>query len=263
MNLRRVLVGAMLALAGAAGCRSSGSSGLPVAERPASVRYVGWRSDTLRFVSNGRPVPVRFYAPANGQLQGLKVALLNHGYGGHYGDYSFLAGNLVEHGYLVVSLQQDLPRDAPLPSTGNIAHARRAVWERGVRSMLTVLEELRRTRPMLDFGHTLLVGHSNGGDMAMLFAQEYPAQVEKVITLDNRRVPLPRRARPQVLTLRSIDQPADAGVLPTADEQARLGIRVVRLLILHDDMWDGATDAQKTEINTCVSKFLEQPVANE
>lgn len=261
MNLRRAFWGVALVLAAATSCRSS--TRLPVAERPASLRYVGWRSDTLRFVSGGRPVPVRFYVPADGQLQGLKVALLNHGYGGHYGDYSFLAGNLVAHGYLVASLQQDLPHDAPLPTTGNLSQTRRLAWERGVRSMLTVLQELRRTRPMLNFGHTLLVGHSNGGDMAMLFAQEHPGQVEKVISLDNRRVPLPRRALPQVLTLRSVDQPADAGVLPTPAEQARLGIRVVQLGTLHNDMWDGATDAQKTEINTYVSEFLEQPVVNE
>jgi hypothetical protein len=41
--------------------------------------------------------------------------------------------------------------------------------------------------------------------MVMLFAQEYPKLVEKIISLDNHRVPFPRQRRPPVLSLRSRD----------------------------------------------------------
>jgi pimeloyl-ACP methyl ester carboxylesterase len=103
----------------------------------------------------------------------------------------------------------------------------------------------------------LLMGHSNGGDMVMLFAQQYPRLVERVISFDNRRVPLPRARRPRVLSLRSSDQPADAGVLPTPAEQTKFGTTIVALpATLHNDMWDGATTAQQQEMNTLISDFL-------
>jgi hypothetical protein len=94
----------------------------------------------------------------------------------------------------------------------------------------------------------------------MLLAHEYPELVDKVISLDNRRMPLPRTRKPRVYSLRSGDQPADKGVLPDAAEQAALGIRIVKLpAIRHDDMLDGeATEAQKQEMNGFISAFLEE-----
>ena len=236
-----------------AGCRPS---------RPAAYAapaYVGCRTATRRFEDEAthRLIPVRTYAPASGQLAGLKVALLNHGYGVRNSHYAFLARNLVAHGYFVVSLQQVLPGDAPLPTAGNPAEARRPAWERGVQSMRAVLRQLPGAYPGLDLGHTLLVGHSYGGDMVMLFAQEYPQEVEKVISLDNCRMPLPRRPQPRVLSLRSSYQQPDPGVLPTPAEQAALGMRIVPLpATRHGDLSDRATKAQQQEINHYVAEFL-------
>lgn len=222
--------------------------------------HVAMRTDTSRVVdaAHHRPIPLATYAPANAAPKPrLKVALLNHGYGGTNTAYSFVAKNLVAHGYYVVSLQQDLPTDAPMPTTGIPAVVRRPYWERGVQNMLFVLQELRRTHPELDYQHLLLMGHSNGGDMAMLFAQEHPRLVDRVISFDNRRMLLPRARQPRVLSLRSSDQPADAGVLPTPAEQARLRMTIVQLpATVHNDMWDGATAAQQQEMNTIISNFL-------
>lgn len=93
----------------------------------------------------------------------------------------------------------------------------------------------------------------------MLFAREHPALVEKIISLDNRRVPFPRQRRPQVLSLRSSDQVADPGVLPTPDEQAKLGTLVIALpATIHNDMWDGATALQQQEMNKWISVFPEK-----
>jgi dienelactone hydrolase len=220
---------------------------------------VALRADTSRVVdaARHRSIPLVTYTLAGAVPPGRKVALLNHGYGGTNADYSFVAKNLVAHGYYVVSLQQDLPTDAPLPTAGTPAVVRRPYWKRGVQNMLFVLRELQRTQPALDYRHLLLLGHSNGGDMVMLFAQHYPRLVERVISFDNRRMPLPRARRPRVLSLRSSDQPADAGVLPTAAEQARFGTRIVPLpATLHNDMWDGATPAQQQEMNKVISEFL-------
>jgi pimeloyl-ACP methyl ester carboxylesterase len=220
---------------------------------------VALRADTSRVVdaARHRPIPLVTYTLAGAAAPRRKVALLNHGYGGTNADYSFVAKNLVAHGYYVVSLQQDLPTDAPMPTTGTPAVVRRPYWARGVQNMLFVLQELRRTQPALDYRHLLLMGHSNGGDMVMLFAQQHPRLVERVISLDNRRMPLPRARRPRVLSLRSSDQPADAGVLPTLAEQARFGISIAPLpATRHNAMWDGATPAQQQEINELISKFL-------
>lgn len=223
-------------------------------------------TDSTCFVdpAGQRPIPVVTYAPGlrlainTPHPPKLRVALLSHGYGGRNTAYSFLAHYLVAHGYFVVSLQHELPGDAPIATTGNLAQTRRPHWERGVQSLLFVLRELRRTHPALDYRRVLLVGHSNGGDMAMLFAHEHPKLVWRVISLDNRRMPLPRTRRPQLLSLRSSDQVADEGVLPTPAEQAKFGIAIVKLRhTRHNDLWDGATPQQKQEIKTLISAFVE------
>ena len=243
-----MLLGVAIALI--AGCR--GPRGL-------SQAGVACRTATRQFENpvTHRHIPVRTYAPATGPLAGLKVALLNHGYGIPNSHYSFLARNLVAHGYFVLSVQLVLPTDAPLPTTSNPAETRRPAWERGVQSLHAVLAALPRAYPGLDLGHTLLVGHSFGGDVVMLFAQEYPAEAEQIISLDNCRMPLPRQARPRVLSLRSSDQQPDAGVLPTFAEQVALGMRIVALpATRHGEMDDHATKAQRQEINRYISEFL-------
>jgi hypothetical protein len=93
--------------------------------------------------------------------------------------------------------------------------------------------------------------------MAMLFAHQHPKLVQKVISLDNRRMPLPRSKEVQVLTLRSNDQVADDGVLPTPAEQQQFGIQIVQMANLtHNDIWDGASEIKKQEVNAVINKFL-------
>jgi dienelactone hydrolase len=221
---------------------------------------VALRTDTSRVVDNARRRTIRLvtYTPASPVSKTkLKVALLNHAYHGKNTEYLFVAKNLVSHGYYVVSLQHELPGDEPIAITGNLRETRRPNWERGVQNMQFVLRELKRTHPELDYRHLLLMGHSNGGDMAALFAQEYPKLVDRLVSFDNRRMPLPRARRPHVLSLRSSDQPADAGVLPTPAEQAKFEMTIVQLpATIHNDMWDGATAAQQQEMNHLISNFL-------
>ncbi len=243
----------------AAGCGSS-RAGQQAARRAPDWEHVALRTDTLRVVDavHQRPIPLATYAPLTGPScpPQLKLALFSPGYGNANTAYSFLAKNLVAHGYYVASLQQDLPSDAPMPTTGNPAEVRRPYWERGVQNLVAVVQQLRRTHPELDCRHVLLLGHSNG-DISALFTQKYPFLVQYLITLDNRRMPLPRTRRPRVLSLRSSDQPADAGVLPTPAEQAQLGMTLVQLpTTRHNAMWDGAALTQQQEINSLISKFL-------
>ena len=213
---------------------------------------------TLFDSARQRAVPVMLYRPArSSSKQPLKPAILSHGYGGHNTDYSFIARNLVAHGYVVASIQHELPTDVPMPTVGNVRAVRQPFWERGVQNILFVRQALHHKYPGINLDDLLLVGHSNGGDTAMLFAEEHPALVAQVISLDNRRMPFPRAARPRVLSLRSSDQVADPGVLPTPAEQAQLGVRIVQLKrTIHNDMWDGATEAQQQEMNGAISLFL-------
>ncbi|WP_240935577.1 serine aminopeptidase domain-containing protein [Hymenobacter sp. HDW8] len=213
--------------------------------------------------ARNRAVPVAIYEPGSGAKRSpekrrkLKLALLNHGYGNPNTSYKFVAYNLVAQGYFVVSIQHELPKEAPMPTTGNPQQVRRPYWERGVQNMLFVLQTLKKTNPELDFKSLLLIGHSNGGDMAALFAQKYPKLVRDVVTLDNRRMPLPRTRRPHILTIRSSDQVADDGVLPTAAEQKKFDIQIVKMEnMTHNDIWDGATDEKKQEINQAINNFL-------
>jgi predicted dienelactone hydrolase len=262
----RGLAGCLLALSiMAGGCAGSSLRAHPprVQAETDTWQRIEVKTDSFRLVdpARQRAIPVLTYAPLPGPVRSgrLKLALLNHGYGGHNSDYSFLARNLVAHGYFVMSLQQDLPGDEPLPTTGDVYKGRYPHWERGVQSMRYVLQQLPRLYPEVDTRHLLLAGHSNGGDMVMLFAKEYPGQAERLISLDNRRVPLPRAQRPRVLSLRSSDQVADPGVLPTPAERARFGIEIVPLpATIHNDMWDGATPTQQQEMNAAISRFLEK-----
>ncbi|MGB7921734.1 MAG: alpha/beta hydrolase [Pyrinomonadaceae bacterium] len=214
--------------------------------------------------ARNRAIPVALYLPvtemnvSKTKKSELKIAIISHGYGGKNTDYSFIANSLVARGYLVASIQHELPSDEPLPTTGNPYKTRKPNWERGVKNTLFVIQELKKTRPNLDYKNLLLIGHSNGGDMSMLFAHEHPNSVRKIISLDNRRMPFPRTKRPEILSIRSSDQSADAGVLPTPAEQERYGIKIIKLKnTRHDDMWDGATEEQKQEINEIISSFLE------
>jgi pimeloyl-ACP methyl ester carboxylesterase len=212
--------------------------------------------------ARGRAVPVALYAPRSGQT-GIRrtPVLLSHGYGENKGganlEYSALSGCLAANGYVVASIQHELPTDSPLAMTGPFQITRRTNWERGVANILFVLNELQRIRPELDYGHVALVGHSNGGDMTALFARQYPHLANKIVTLDNRRMALPRTSRPQVYSLRSSDQPADSGVLPSAEEQVQHRMTIITLAnTIHNDMDDSGNDRQRQEICAYVLDFL-------
>jgi predicted dienelactone hydrolase len=204
-----------------------------------------------------RSVPIAIYADSTPPARPLRLAIISHAYGGKNTDYGFIANYLATHGYCVASIQHEIPGDEPLPKTGNPYDTRKPSWERGVQNVLFVIGEMKKRRADLDTGHLLLVGHSHGGDTSMLFAQEHPGLVYAVVSLDNRRMPIPRTNKTRLLSLRSSDQPPDAGVVPTPEEQARFGIQIIKLpATIHNDMWDGATAAQKVEILRFIDDFL-------
>ncbi|WP_435353465.1 alpha/beta hydrolase family protein [Emticicia sp. SJ17W-69] len=220
--------------------------------------------DTLRLFDKdrNRQIPVAFYEQKiDKNVKNRKVVIFSHGYGqnkgGDYLAYSYLTEKLASEGYFVVSIQHELPSDELLPMTGIPQIVRRPFWDRGADNILFVIKQLKKLKPTLDFKHITLIGHSNGGDMTALFPQKYPNIVDKIITLDNRRMALPRTSK--VYSLRSSDQPADEGVLPNQDEQKKFGIKIIKLPnTIHNDMDDNANDVQRKEITDYLLSFLKE-----
>jgi predicted esterase len=212
--------------------------------------------------SRNRLIPVAFYSPiVNDKISNQQLVIISHGYGENKPfankSYSYLTEKLASKGYYVVSIQHELPTDDLLPLTGIPQIVRRSNWERGAENILFVLNELKKIKPELDFKHVNLIGHSNGGDMTVLFAHKYPKLVDKIISLDNRRMELPRTSQPKIYSLRSSDQPADEGVLPTVAEQEKFGIKIIKLPnTIHNDMNDRGNKRQRREINNYILGFL-------
>ncbi|MBC7488314.1 MAG: alpha/beta fold hydrolase [Cytophagaceae bacterium] len=213
--------------------------------------------------SRSRSIPVALYLPDSVSLK-QKLVIFNHGYaenqGTPYLSYNYLNSFLAQHGYLVVSIQQELPTDDPLPMNGNLREKRMPNWENGLQNILFVVKELKSRMPNIDDKRYNLIGHSNGGDISMYFATEYPKKISKVISLDNRRMPLPKIDSLKVYSIRSNDLPADDGVLPTPAQQINYGMTIVTLPnTKHIEMSDEtATEEQKKEIREYVLKFLEE-----
>ena len=216
---------------------------------------------TLLDTARQRSIPIALYHRADAPLDGLPVILFSHGYNenkpGTYLLYRWLLDALVKDGYVVVSVQHELPGDEPLAMKGDIRAARMPSWQRGVANLEHVLRHLHRSCPQLAFDRLTVMGHSQGGDISVLFATTHPEVVQKLITLDNLRLALPRTLHPQVYSLRSNDQPADPGVLPTDEEAADHHIAVVRSAdIGHNDMGNRGTPEQQMWVLGLVRGWL-------
>jgi len=221
--------------------------------------------DTLIFLdkSRNREIPVAVYQPQAGKkIIPQQIIIFSHGYfmNEPYSNmrYSYLTEYLASKGYIVISIQHELTDDELIPNVGIPQVVRRPFWERGTDNILFVINEFKKMHTEWDFGHITLMGHSNGADMTALFQQKYPGIVNKIITLDNRRMALPRTKNPKIYSLRSSDQPADDGVLPTRKEQKKYGITIVKLHnTIHNNMDDSANEEQRREIRNYVMTFLE------
>jgi hypothetical protein len=201
---------------------------------------------------------------ANDGYWKLPVAVISNGNTVKNTEYSFLANVLAARGYLVASIQQDLPTDPPLMTKVGLPYVgRREVYERGEANILFVLGQLKKLQPNADYDHLTLVGHSNGGDIAMFCAKQHPELVSKVITLDNLRVPFVIGDKLKILSFRSNDPnfKTDPGVLP---QQVKAdGIDIVKTKFQHTDMSDRGPDSVKERIQATLDQFLGDGRASE
>lgn len=219
--------------------------------------------DTLKLYdpSRQREIPIAIYKPNQMITEKQRIVIFSHGYGqnkgGDYLAYSYLTEFLASKDFFVVSIQHELLSDSLMPLTGNPQVVRRPFWDRGADNILFVINQLKTMYPNLNYNSITLIGHSNGGDMTALFPQKYPNMVDKIITLDNRRMALPKTRKVKVYSLRSSDQPADKGVLPTEKEIKKYKIKIVQLAnTTHNAMDDHANDFQRNEIQNYVLNFL-------
>jgi hypothetical protein len=232
------------------------------------------RHDTLNLFDTARQRPIsvdlavrRDYAmKAEDGYWKLPVAIISNGNTVKNTEYSFLANVLAARGYLVASIQQDLPTDPPLMTVvGQPYVGRREVYERGEANIDFVVKQLRKIQPNADYDHLTLVGHSNGGDISMYYAKHHPDEVSKVITLDNLRVPFVLSDKMKILSFRSKDPnfQTDPGVLPTAAQALKDGIDIIKTGAQHTDLSDRGPDSVKEKIQATLDHFLKDSSASE
>jgi len=161
---------------------------------------------------------------ANDGFWKLPVAIISNGNTVKNTEYSFLANVCAARGYLVASVQHDLPTDPPLMTKVGLPYVGRLeVYKKGEANILFVLEKLKKVWPNADYGHLTLVGHSNGGDIAMYFATQHADLVSKAVTLDNLRVPFVLNKTLKILSFRSKDPSFQTDPWRTADPSAGEG----------------------------------------
>ncbi|MBV9561901.1 MAG: alpha/beta hydrolase [Bradyrhizobium sp.] len=226
------------------------------------------RHQTITFYDQSRenrPVAVDIAVRRDKEMQAeagmikLPVAIINHGNTVKFTEYSFLANVFAARGYMTVSIQHDLPTDAPMVTkVGELYVGRLPQYQRGITNIKFAIEEMKKVQPNADYDHLTMVGHSNGGDISMYFAKQYPELINKVVTLDNLRVPFVTSGKFKILSFRSKDPQfkADPGVVPTGDVCDKEGITVVNTAFQHNDMRDTGSDQAKSSIQDMLDKFL-------
>ena len=197
---------------------------------------------------------------ATAEMIELPVVILSHGNTVKHTEYSFLANTFAARGYLVISIQHDLETDDPMVTkVGEEYVGRRPQYNRGIFNILFAIDEVKKAYPNADYRKLTMVGHSNGGDISMYFAQRHPDLVKKVVTLDNLRVPFVTDGKIKILSFRSKDPvfKTDPGVIPDDETCKKAGITVVKTDFQHNDLSDRGPDHVKTSIQAMVDKFLD------
>jgi pimeloyl-ACP methyl ester carboxylesterase len=227
------------------------------------------RHETITFYDasrNNRPVAVDIAVRGDKEMQAnagmitLPVAILNHGNTVKFTEYSFLANVFAARGYIVISIQHDLPTDPPMVTkVGELYVGRQPQYLRGVANIRFAVAEMQKLQPNADYEHLTIVGHSAGADISMYFAKLHPELVKRVVALDNLRVPFITDGRFKILSFRSKDPvfKTDPGVIPSEEMCEKAGITVVRTDFQHNDMRDTGPDTAKESIQGMLDKFID------
>jgi dienelactone hydrolase len=216
------------------------------------LNYFSAESVVLYDSVRNRKIPIEIYKKPQ-QKYNNQLVVINNGYGSSNTEYSYIAKKLINLGYIVVCIQHEQPEDIPIPNP----EFRRPVWESGVKNIECVVSSIKKIYKNIDTNDLILIGHSNGGDITMLFSTLYPQRVNKAITLDHRRMMVPRVSKPAILSLRADEFEADKGVLPTPEEQKQFRIQIYAFPnSKHDYFRDVAPEAVKKEISQKIVDFI-------
>src|ERR1700709_1687833 len=130
------------------------------------------RHETLTFYDparDNRPVAVDIAVRRDKEMQAnagmikLPVAILNHGNTVKFTEYSFLANAFAARGFLAISIQHDLPTDAPMVTkVGELYVGRQPQYLRGIANIKFAVEEMQKAQPNADYDHLTAAGHYAG-----------------------------------------------------------------------------------------------------
>src|ERR1700758_1535183 len=118
------------------------------------------RHETLNLFDKARQRPVSvdlairrdYEMKADNGFGKLPIAIISNGNTVKNTEYSFLANVLAARGYLVASIQQDLPTDPPLMTkVGELYVGRLDVYKRGEANILFVVDQLKKLQPNADY----------------------------------------------------------------------------------------------------------------
>lgn len=218
----------------------------------------------LHDASRNRDVPVELAISRRAELKqmifGIKprVAIVNHGNTVKNTEYSFVGDVLATQGYLVAAIQHDLPGDPPLSMQGFPFVGRLPSYQRAEKNIMFAIDEIKKVYPDPDFRTVTMLGHSQGGDITMYFAGHHPELVNKVVTLDNIRVPLLMSGKARILSFRSNSFKADPGVVPSDEACEDAGIEVVNTDFHHDHFSDRGPETVKEKVKEVLARFLNE-----
>ncbi|PQJ85142.1 alpha/beta hydrolase [Aliivibrio sifiae] len=211
--------------------------------------------------SRERNIPITVDFPVQKDLcttsNKCKVAFVSAGFKVPYLKYQLMVQNLNEMGYLTVAVDHELPNDPPLSKKGDLYQTRIENWKRGAETLDFLQSNISLRYPEYDFQNILLVGHSNGGDISAWLASENKSYISKVITLDHRRVALPKTARIQVLSIRATEYPTVASALLTEKEQSKYHSCIVEIEnSKHMDLTDYGSEKVINKVRLITKGFL-------
>ena len=139
---------------------------------------------------DNRPVPVDIAIRRDKQMRAdagmikLPVVVFSHGNTVKSTEYSFINNVFAAHGYMVLSIQHDLPTDTPMVTKpGEPYVGRLPQIQRGVANIRFAVAQMHEVQPNADYDHLTLVGHSMGGDITMYFAKQYPDEIKFAASL--------------------------------------------------------------------------------
>lgn len=190
-------------------------------------------------------IPISIYLPKNAVINTLSVVIFNPGYQGQeeltksnvkleYKNYQYLAEFFTNKNFAFISIQHDtLGNKDGLEAIDHRKiqyEARKHLYIRGVCNILFVVNELKQKFPALNLEKFIIAGHSNGGDIAKYFANQYPEVIASVIVFDARRCIIEPYKNLKILMFEATDTSTDFGVIPdegTAENPKRINLEWV------------------------------------